>query len=164
MTTTKVRVFSIVLALTIPAFAGGQERVGVATTVVGAVTVTHTAASPTALKFRDDVFLNDRVATGDRAFARMLLGGKAVVTAREHTVLTITEVPGVSTIDLLIGRISVAVDKARMNPGEVVEIKTPNAVSGIRGTIVVAEVTGDDLDDHRAPRARRRVPSRSRHR
>jgi hypothetical protein len=51
-------------------------------------------------------------------------------------------VPGVSTIDVVSGRISVAVDKSRMRPGEVVEIKTPNAVSGIRGTIVVAEVSG----------------------
>jgi len=48
----------------------------------------------------------------------------------------------VSTIDLVSGRISVAVDKSRVRPGEVVEIKTPNAVSGIRGTIVVAEVSG----------------------
>jgi len=128
------------LAIAMPAMA--QERVGVATTVVGPVTVTRVAASPTPLKFKDDVFLNDRVATGERAFARMLLGGKAIITARERSVVTITEVPGLSTIDVASGRISVAVDKSRMRPGELVEIKTPNAVSGIRGTIVVAEVSG----------------------
>ena len=72
----------------------------------------------------------------------MLLGGKAIVTARERSVVTITEVPGLSTIDVVSGRVSVAVDKSRMRPGEIVEIKTPNAVSGIRGTIVVAEVSG----------------------
>jgi hypothetical protein len=144
MNTTKVGVLGgMVLAFLMPAFAGAQERVGVATTVVGPVTVTHVAASPAPLKFKDDVFLNDRVATGDQAFARMLLGGKAIITARERSVLTITEVPGVSTIDVVSGRISVAVDKSRMSPGEVVEIKTPNAVSGIRGTIVIAEVTGN---------------------
>jgi len=128
------------LALVMPAAA--QERVGVATTVVGPVTVTRVAASPTPLKFKDDVLLNDRVATGEQAFARMLLGGKAIVTVRERSIVTITEVPGVSTIDVVSGRISVAVDKSRMRPGELVEIKTPNAVSGIRGTIVVAEVSG----------------------
>jgi hypothetical protein len=128
------------LALVMPAAA--QERVGVATTVVGPVTVTRVAAAPTPLKFKDDVLLNDRVATGEQAFARMLLGGKAIVTVRERSIVTITEVPGLSTIDVVSGRISVAVDKSRMRPGELVEIKTPNAVSGIRGTIVVAEVSG----------------------
>src|SRR5262249_57440498 len=38
------------------------------------------------------------------------------------------------------GRVSVAVSKALMKPGEVIEIKTPNAVSAIRGTVVIAEV------------------------
>jgi FecR protein len=133
---------SLLSALAIAMPAAAQERVGVATTVVGAVTVTRVAAPPTPLKFKDDVFLNDRVATGEQAFARMLLGGKAIVTARERSVVTITEVPGLSTIDVVSGRVSVAVDKSRMRPGEIVEIKTPNAVSGIRGTIVVAEVSG----------------------
>jgi hypothetical protein len=133
----------VALAMSIPAAATGQERVGVATTVVGPVTVTRVASSPAPLKFKDDVLLNDHVATGDQGFARMLLGGKATVTVREHSAVTITEVPGLSTIDLASGRISVAVDKSRMRPGEVVEIKTPNAVSGIRGTIVVAEVMGN---------------------
>jgi len=62
------------------------------------------------------------------------------VTARERSVLTITEVPGTSTIELGAGRISVAVSKGLMKPGEVVEIRTPNAVTAIRGTVVVAEV------------------------
>lgn len=144
MTGTKVGVLGgVVLAIVMPAFACAQARVGVATTVVGPVSVTHAAASPAPLKFKDDVFLNDRVATGDQGFARMLLGGKAIITARERSVVTITEAPGVSTIDVVSGRISVAVDRARMSPGELVEIKTPNAVSGIRGTIVVAEVVGN---------------------
>ena len=144
MKTTMTCVIGTLVALTvsIPAVAYSQERVGVATTVVGPVTITHVAASPAPLKFKDDVLLNDRVTTGDNGFARMLLGGKAIVTARERSIVTITEVPGVSTIDLVSGRISVAVDKSRVRPGEIVEIKTPNAVSGIRGTIVVAEVSG----------------------
>ncbi len=140
-TTMTTRALGTMFALTlaIPAVAGAQERVGVATTVVGPVTITHVASPPAPLKFKDDVFLNDRVATGEKGFARMLLGGKAIVTAREHSVVTINETPGASTVDLASGRISVAVDKARMRPGEIVEIRTPNAVAGIRGTIVVAE-------------------------
>jgi FecR protein len=71
---------------------------------------------------------------------RVLLGGKATVTARERSVLTITEVPGVATINLGAGRIAVAVAKGLMKPGEVIQIKTPNAVTAIRGTVVIAEV------------------------
>jgi len=133
----------LALAMSIPTLTAAQQRVGVTTTVVGPVTVTRRASAPVSLQFKDDIFINDRIATGDQAFARMLLGGKAIVTARERSIITITEVPGVSTVDVLSGRISVAVEKSRMAPGEVVEIRTPNAVSGIRGTIVVAEVAGD---------------------
>jgi hypothetical protein len=75
---------------------------------------------------------------------RVLLGGKATVTARERSVLTITEVPGVATVHLDEGRISVAVSKGLMKPGESIEIKTPNAVTAIRGTVVVAEVFPTD--------------------
>jgi hypothetical protein len=95
---------------------------------------------PRPLQFKDDLFLRDRITTGERSLVRVLLGGKATVTARERSVLTITEVPGVATIDLGAGRIAVAVAKGLMKPGEVIEIKTPNAVTAIRGTVVIAEV------------------------
>src|SRR2546428_8102900 len=118
-----------------------QERVGVVTNIEGTATVARlTLPQAQPLHFKDDVFLRDRIATGERSFVRVLLGGKATVTARERSVLTITEVPGVSTIQLGEGRISVAVSKGLMKPGEVIEIKTPNAVTAIRGTVVVAEV------------------------
>jgi hypothetical protein len=74
---------------------------------------------------------------------RILLGGKVVVTVRERSTLTITEAPGLSTIDLASGRISVAVDKTRMKPGERVDVGTPNAVAGVRGTVLVVEALRD---------------------
>ena len=77
---------------------------------------------------------------------RVLLGGKATVTARERSVLTITEVPGVATVHLDEGRVSVAVSKGLMKPGESIEIKTPNAITAIRGTVVVAEVIRTERD------------------
>jgi hypothetical protein len=46
----------------------------------------------------------------------------------------------VATVHLDEGRISVAVSKGLMKPGESIEIKTPNAGTAIRGTVVVAEV------------------------
>ncbi len=118
-----------------------QERVGVVTNIEGVATVARVALpEPRPLHFKDDLFLRDRITTGERSIVRVLLGGKATVTARERSVLTITEVPGVATINLGAGRIAVAVAKGLMKPGEVIEIKTPNAVTAIRGTVVIAEV------------------------
>src|SRR4030095_15296486 len=128
-------------ALLLASSAMAGERVGVVTNIEGTATVARlTQPDAQLLQFKDAVFLRDRITTGERSFVRVLLGGKATVTARERSVLTITEVPGVATVQLGEGRISVAVSKALMKPGEVIEIKTPNAVTAIRGTVVVAEV------------------------
>ena len=122
--------------------ARAEERaVGIVTTLEGAVTVARASLpQPAALKFKDQVFVRDRIVTGDSAVVRILLGGKATVTARERSVLVISEGPGTSTISLSYGQIAVAVVKSRMNPGESVEIRTPNAVAAVRGTVVIAEV------------------------
>src|SRR6266446_787284 len=133
---------SLLLAAVWPASASAQvTKAGVVTTLEGNVTAARTAGTqPVALKFKDDVFVNDRVVTGDRSLARLLLGGKAVVTVRERSALTITEVPGRSTIDLDSGKVAVAVAKDKMRPGEQIEVKTPNAVAAVRGTVFVVEV------------------------
>jgi len=128
-------------ALLLASSALAQERVGVVTNIEGFATVARVALpEPRPLHFKDDLFLRDRITTGERSIVRVLLGGKATVTARERSVLTITEVPGVVTINLGAGRIAVAVAKGLMKPGEVIQIKTPNAVTAIRGTVVIAEV------------------------
>ncbi len=135
----------VLLALVIPATSPGSEpvRAGVVTTLLGSATITR-ASTPEAapLKFRDPVFLNDRVTTAENSLARILLGGKALVTVREKSVLHLTEVPGASTIELADGRLALAVVKERMRPGDLIEIRTPNAVAGIRGTIAIAEHAG----------------------
>ena len=125
-----------------PGIATAQAaKAGVVTTLEGNVTAARTtAAQPVALKFKDDVFVNDRVVTGDRSLARLLLGGKAVVTVRERSALTITEVPGRSTIDLDSGKVAVAVAKDKMRPGETIEVKSPNAIAAVRGTVFIVEV------------------------
>ncbi len=133
---------SLLLAAVWPASASAQTtKAGVVTTLEGNVTAARTSGTqPVALKFKDDVFVNDRVVTGDRSLARLLLGGKAVVTVRERSALTITEVPGRSTIDLDSGKVAVAVAKDKMRSGEQIEVKTPNAVAAVRGTVFIAEV------------------------
>jgi hypothetical protein len=92
--------FSCVLGLATAAPAPAQEKVGVVTTAIGPVSVARASLPPEPLKFKDDVFVHDRVTTGEDAITRILLGGKVIVTARERSTLTITEVPGLSTINL----------------------------------------------------------------
>src|SRR4030095_16770106 len=124
-----------------PAFAQ-TTKAGVVTTLEGNVTAVRAVVpQPVPLKFRDDVFLQDRVVTGDQSFARLLLGGKAVISIRERSAVTITEVPGRSTVAIESGKLALSVARDRMVPGEVIDIKTPNAVAGVRGTVVVAQVT-----------------------
>jgi len=133
---------AVLALLALPAVAGAQGRpAGVVTTVQGSATLARVAlAEPRDLRLRDDVFLHDRIATGERALARILLGGKALVTVRERSTLTISERPGASTIEMSAGRLAVAAVKSRMR-GETIEIRTPNAVAAIRGTVVVVEVS-----------------------
>jgi hypothetical protein len=132
---------STITTLAFVSVAMAQERAGVVTTLEGNVTVVRASApEPSQLKFRDAVFVRDRIATDKDAFARVLLGGRAVVTIREYSTVTITEVPGVATVDVARGRVAVAVARERMRPGDLVEVRTPNAVAGIRGTVIVAEV------------------------
>jgi YVTN family beta-propeller protein len=117
------------------------SKAGVVTVLEGNVTARRGAPpAQVPLKFKDDVFLQDTVATGDKSLARMLLGGKALVTVRERSVLTITEVPGRSTIEIESGKFALALAREKMRPGEEIQIRTPNAVAGVRGTVVVTEV------------------------
>ena len=134
---------SSVALLLEPTLAGAQAvKAGVVTQLQGPVVATHAAApEPVALKYRDDVFVQDKIVTGDQALARVLLGGMALLTLREHSLVTITEVPGKSTIALTSGTLSLAVARERMRPGESVDIRTPNAIAAVRGTVVVAEAS-----------------------
>jgi len=131
---------SLIASLPSPAFAQATKA-GVVTALEGHVTVTRVTLAPQPLKFKDDLFVDDKVTTGDQSIARMLLGGKAVVTVHERSTLTITEVPGKATIDLQAGKIALVVAKDKMRPGESIELRAANAVAGIRGTVVVAEVS-----------------------
>jgi hypothetical protein len=119
--------------------AGAQDRaVGVVTTLEGAAPVARASLpQPAALKFKDQVFVRDRIVTGESSVVRILLGGKATVTARERSVLVISEGPGTSTISLSYGQIAVAL-KSRMNPGSPSD---PHAECGRRvAHMVIAEV------------------------
>jgi hypothetical protein len=140
-----LRTLIALVAVALGTQAEALDRAGVVTTLEGHVTVTRASLpQPARLKFKDDIFVRDRVATSKDSVARILLGGRAVVTVREFSTVTITEAPGVATIDVAAGRVAVAVAGEKMRAGDRVEVKTPNAVAGIRGTVIVAEVFGID--------------------
>ena len=129
------------------------RNVGVVTTLAGQVTVARaTLPSPVPLRFKDDVFLRDHIATAERSVVRVLLGGKALVTVRELSALTITENTGRSTVNLTAGKIAMGVLRQRMRPGEVIEIRTPNAIAAIRGTVLVVELIPQPGGTPGAPR------------
>jgi len=118
--------------------------------------------SPIALKDLYDVrgvpttagssFLRDHIATAERSVVRVLLGGKALVTVRELSALTITEDTGRSIVDMTAGKIAMGVLRQRMRPGEVIEIRTPNAIAAIRGTVLVVELIPEPGGTPGAPR------------
>ncbi len=120
-----------------PVLAQTSEAVGIVTTLDGRATVARPAIpSPLALKFKDDVFGRDKISTQENSLVRVLLGGKAILTVRELSQVTISEEPGRAVVTLPDGKVVLAVVKQRMRPGESIEIRTPNAVAAVRGSIM----------------------------
>jgi len=123
-----------------PVAAQTPDAVGIVTTLDGRVSVARPASpSPLALKFKDDVFGRDRISTQENSLVRVLLGGKAILTVRELSQVTIHEEPGRAVVTLPDGKVVLAVAKQRMRPGESIEIRTPNAVAAVRGSLIFVE-------------------------
>ena len=134
---------ALVLTLVpVSAWAQAQSQVGIVTTLQGQATVSRLATPASLpLKFKDSIFERDKINTAEKSIVKVLMGGKAVVTVRELSVLTITEDLGKTTVNLESGKIAVAVARQRMKPDDRLEVRTPNAVAAVRGTVFVVEVT-----------------------
>src|SRR5262245_31161799 len=118
-----------------------EVKAGVVTALQGqAVVARPIIQQPLPLKFRDDVFVRDRVETREDSLVRILLGGKALVTVREMSTFTVTEEPDRAVLDLRGGKAAVGVAPSLLRPGESIEVRTPNAVAGIRGSLLVITV------------------------
>jgi len=117
-----------------------SPKTGVVTALQGRATVARALLpQPASLKFKDDIFVRDRIGTGERSIVRILFGGKALVTVRERSVLTVTEEPNRHIVGVQDGKLALNLAKSLVRPGEVVEVRTPNAIVGIRGSFVVVE-------------------------
>jgi FecR protein len=122
--------------------AGAQQTgVGVVTNLTGSATVARTSNTQP-LRFKDSVYGRDRIVTAEKSLLRVLLGGKAIVTMRELSELTITDAGGFAGLELSGGRMGLSVARQLMAPGETVQISTPNAVASVQGSVVIAEVSG----------------------
>jgi len=139
----------VALVVGVPAWAAAQERlgVGVVTALVGEASVARAAAQPQHLRMRDDVFPKDRISTGERSMVHVLLGGKALLTVRELSVVTVTEDGGHAIVDLQSGKVGLAVVRERMKAGELIEVQTPHAVAAVRGTVLVVEIVPGEAGD-----------------
>src|SRR5499427_4636804 len=143
MKATWIRLMGVMALAAVPALAQAQAtpEVGVVTTLQGEATVARASTtSPLPLKFRDSIFEKDRINTGEKSIVKVLMGGRAIVTVRELSVLTVTEEVGRTVVNLESGKIAVGVAKQRMKPGETFEVHTPNAVAAVRGTVFIVEV------------------------
>jgi len=129
--------------LIFPGLAPAQsgQGLGVVSTISGQATISRTSLSqPIPLQFKDSVFDRDRIATAENSTVKVLMGGRALVTVRELSVLTITEEMNRSTVDLQSGKVALGVLHQKMRPGESIEVRTHNAVAAVRGTVIVVEV------------------------
>lgn len=136
-----MRVEIALILVLLPTAAVAQPSQGVVTLLLGQATLTRRApVTPQALRFKDNLFEHDRINTGERSLVRVLLGDKALVTVRELSVFTITEEARNQTVRLTWGKLAVSVAHSRMRPGEAIEIRTPNAIAAVRGTVVIVEV------------------------
>ncbi len=130
------------------------KGVGVVTALRGGVGVTH--APPVAaregrppqeaLKFKDDVFFQDVIDTQRDSIAKLLLRGRSTFTIRELSRVELREgvVPADPTrtrsiVSLLTGAFR-AIIQRDLRPQDEFEIRTPNAISAVRGSDLVVEV------------------------
>jgi FecR protein len=138
----------LALLLTVPTPLRAQTQpIGAIAALIGEGAITHAMDTQrVSAKVSDDVYARDRIETGERSVIRVLMGGRITVTIRERSIVTITDDPMRSRVDLQGGKLALKVHDGGLRPGEVAELLTPNAVTGIRGSLVVAAVSGADSD------------------
>src|SRR5438270_4615613 len=141
---------TLVLSLVLGAAALGAAQaqpIGAIAALVGQGTITHSAnAEDAPARGRAGVFIRDRIETAEKSVMRVLMGGRIAVTVRERSIVTIIDDPMRPRVDLESGKLAFKVHEGGLRAGEVAEVTTPNAIVGIRGSLVVAQASGTDSD------------------
>ena len=130
-----------------PAEAAPPRAAGVATAVVGPVTLTRPFVPSHPLKVDQGLYWRDVIETPKNATAQLLLEHKTTVTIRELSRLELREerlTTGMRyVVELLSGKVRMSVDRALMRPGDQVQVRSRNAVASVRGTEFIVETIGD---------------------
>ncbi len=137
--------------LPVPGFAQeptpAPKPIGAVAAVSGKATILHAAQrEELPAKVEESVFVRDKITTSDLSVIRVLMGGRISLTIRERSIVSITDDPTRTRIDLQEGRLAFKVHEGGLRVGEVAELRTPNAITGIRGSLIVANVTGFDSE------------------
>jgi hypothetical protein len=129
------------LLAVMPGIAGAQSAQGIVAMLSGQATVARPSqADARPLRFKDPLFARDRIDTAERSLMRVLLGGRVLITVRELSTLVIAEEAGRGSLTLSEGKVAISVARSRMRRGETLEVRTPDAVAAVRGTVLVVEV------------------------
>lgn len=128
-----------VWSATTPSVVAQPEGLGTVTALSGSATLSR-AATSAPLHFKDSVLKRDRISTAENSLVRVLLGGRAIVTIRELSELTIADRAGTMSLELSGGRIGLSVARQLMGGGETVDVHTPNAVASMRGSVAIVDV------------------------
>ena len=127
--------------LAVGALAAGERAAGTVASLSGSATVARTGlAKPANLAVRDDLFVRDRITTGKESLIRVLLGGQTTVTARELSVVTLTDTADRARVGLDAGGAALDVAPVRAASARPIEVRTPNAIAAVRGTVLTVEV------------------------
>ena len=137
---------SFLFLLFLSAAAWGNAEVGSVVDKVGEAFVTVAGGQPTPAQFRQPIHLGDAVTTGKMGAVKILFSDDTLLTVKENSKTLITEYlfnPSGKqrkvVFNVLFGKIRTVVSRF-FGKDQPVEIKTPNAIAGIRGTDVGAFV------------------------
>lgn len=126
------------------------ERIGTVLAVQGAAEArSQNATTWEALRFRDAIYLNDTVRTADNGQVKVLLRDETILTLAERSEMRFTEFlltqnQRRTLVDLALGKLRV-LTTTFFGGGSAVEVRTPNTVAGVRGTIFVIIFTPPDV-------------------
>lgn len=103
------------------------------------------------LRFRDAIFLQDTVRTGAASKLKVLLRNDSILTLSEQSEMAFTEflltpLQQRSIMNLLFGTVKVITMRI-FGTGSGMEVRTPNAIAGIRGTTFVVRFIPPDSTD-----------------
>jgi hypothetical protein len=140
------------LGVTTTSWGQTADRIGTVLAVEGTAEVqSQNATTWEVVRFRDAIYLNDTVRTADNGQVKVLLRDDTILTLAERSEMRFTEFlltqnQRRTLVDLAVGKLRVLTTTI-FGSGSAVEIRTPNTVAGVRGTIFVVIFTPPDITE-----------------